>query len=326
MDEQAIEKGNGNSLENVISTALQVPGVKVNRTGFLAEEFQNEPQDRLNQILQVGPVEAGCSQKQLHKLASSLVLKRTAQSSSISFVAGLPGGLAMAATIPADLLQFYAMALRLAQEISYLYGATSLWDGDHIDEEKVQSQLILYCGVMFGVSGASALLKTTSAALSKTLPKTIIGAGLVRGAASKTAVGAAFKIIQKISAALGQKLTVKAFASAAGKAIPVIGGVISGGMTFAFMKPMGMRLVDTLDETCFSYTEAAYKRDMETVYGSATVGDEVAPPSHTEVASLSHEEIVSHLTEYKRLLDDGVLTEAEYNDLKTALLDAAKKL
>ena len=32
----------------------------------------------------------------------------------------------MAATIPADVLQFFGMALRLAQELSYLYGAKDL--------------------------------------------------------------------------------------------------------------------------------------------------------------------------------------------------------
>ena len=33
----------------------------------------------------------------------------------------IPGGIAMAATIPADTLQFFGVALRLAQEISYIY-------------------------------------------------------------------------------------------------------------------------------------------------------------------------------------------------------------
>ena len=60
----------------------------------------------------------------------------------------------MAATIPADVMQFFGMALRLAQELSYLYGAHDLWQGGQVDDERVQNQLILYCGVMFGVSGA----------------------------------------------------------------------------------------------------------------------------------------------------------------------------
>ena len=36
---------------------------------------------------------------------------------------GLPGGVAMGVTIPADLAQFFGMSLRLAQELSYLFGA-----------------------------------------------------------------------------------------------------------------------------------------------------------------------------------------------------------
>ena len=79
---------------------------------------------------------------------------RTGASSAASFAMGLPGGLAMGATIPADALQFFGMSLRLAQELAYLYGAQNLWKGGEIDDEAVRGQLILYCGVMFGVSGA----------------------------------------------------------------------------------------------------------------------------------------------------------------------------
>ena len=42
------------------------------------------------------------------------------RTTALSFAAGIPGGLAMAATIPADVAQFFGMALRLAQELAYL--------------------------------------------------------------------------------------------------------------------------------------------------------------------------------------------------------------
>lgn len=48
-------------------------------------------------------------------MAKRIINERTIVSTGASFVAGLPGGLAMAATIPADMLQFYGIALRMAQ-------------------------------------------------------------------------------------------------------------------------------------------------------------------------------------------------------------------
>ena len=74
-------------------------------------------------ILNEGPIAAGCSKEEIKRLAKRLVNERTLTSTGLSFAAGLPGGIAMAGTIPADTIQFYGIALRLAQEISYLYGA-----------------------------------------------------------------------------------------------------------------------------------------------------------------------------------------------------------
>lgn len=154
-------------LEEVITNAVQFPGVKVNRKQFLEEQFASKA-DKLDEILEKGPIEAGIKREDIIALSKKLILTRTSQSSIASFVTGLPGGLAIAATIPADILQFFGMALKLAQELSYLYGAQDLWVEGKIDDEKVKNQLILYCGVMFGVSGAVSGVRVLSAQISKT--------------------------------------------------------------------------------------------------------------------------------------------------------------
>lgn len=128
------------ALETIISNAVKIPGVKVNRSKFLAEVFANEGVN-LQTIIDIGPVSAGISQERIEKVATKLIFLRTSQSSAASFVAGIPGGFAMAATIPADVAQFFGMALRLAQELSYLYGASDLWDGEQLDDERVQAVL-----------------------------------------------------------------------------------------------------------------------------------------------------------------------------------------
>ena len=46
----------------------------------------------------------------------------TAKATALSAAAGAPGGLAMAATIPADLAQYVVHAMRISQKLAYLYG------------------------------------------------------------------------------------------------------------------------------------------------------------------------------------------------------------
>ena len=75
---------------------------------FLAEAFASEEYP-IQDILDLGPIAVGVSQDKLALIAHKLILKRTSQSSAASFVTGIPGGLAMAATIPADVLQFFGI-------------------------------------------------------------------------------------------------------------------------------------------------------------------------------------------------------------------------
>lgn len=324
MNTELAKKDSGAVFETILTNALKVPGVKVNRQTFLREIFQNKPQPVYNEIVELGPVVAGCTQKELDKLAANLITKRTMQSTGISFAAGLPGGLAMAATIPADTMQFFGMALRLAQEISYLYGGDDLWHNGEVDDEKVQGQLILYCGVMFGVSGSSAAVKVLSSTIAKQVAKK-----LPQKALTKTIY---YPIIKKVAAMLGVKMTKDTFAKGVAKAVPVVGGVVSGGLTFASMRPMGKRLASTLSEANFEYTEADAHRDIEQLYqeqdaeiidtGSENVEPEESRTVPQDKATLAgrRDDLADTLLKYKQLLDSGLLTPDEFEALKQKLL------
>lgn len=100
------KENNGFSMENIVTTALQIPGIKVNRNQLLADYFKNQNDASIEDVLTKGPIEAGCSKETLSKIADKVIFERTALSSMASFAAGIPGGLAMAATVPADMLQF----------------------------------------------------------------------------------------------------------------------------------------------------------------------------------------------------------------------------
>ena len=131
--ESLITESNSFSLPELISTAIKIPGAKVDRSTFLAAEFANSTLS----------IACGVSEEDISKKADKLIFTRTSQSSVASFAAGIPGGFAMAATIPADILQFFGMSLRLAQELSYLYGAEDLWNGNELDDSKVKTNLIM---------------------------------------------------------------------------------------------------------------------------------------------------------------------------------------
>jgi hypothetical protein len=303
------------TLDSVISTAIQIPGVKVNREAFLREYFQKEPNEVIDCIVEVGPVNAQVNQDTLRKMAKRIINERTIVSTGASFVAGLPGGLAMAATIPADMLQFYGVALRTAQELAYLYGEADLWHGEFLDNDKVTNQLILYCGVMLGASGAAQAVRVMSSALAKQALKK-----LPQMALTKTFY---YPVIKGILKFFGVSLTKSTFAKGVSKAVPVIGGFVSGGITFATLRPMGQRLADTFDEAHFSYTQEEFEEDWQDIVEISE--EDAAEDAIQEIpveksAPVSAANVMEEIAKAKQLLDAGILTEQEFTDLKAKLI------
>lgn len=93
--EQAQSETTSVALETIITNAVKMPGVKVNRSKFLAEIFADDDSN-LQAIIDMGPISAGVSHERIEKAATKLIFFRTSQSSVASFVAGIPGGFAIA--------------------------------------------------------------------------------------------------------------------------------------------------------------------------------------------------------------------------------------
>lgn len=350
-----------NSFDTLLSNVIKVPGVKVNRQEFLVGEYSKYiSNDDIPILLNQGPIAVGLNKNKVDKIARKLIDKRVLLSSSASFLAGLPGGIAMAATIPADIMQFFGVAIRLAQELAYIYGFDDIWEDN--DDEAVKNQLTLYLGSMFGVTGASEAIRVVSSRLStqalKQLPKQALTKGFI------------YPIIKQIAKFLGVKMTKDIFAKGVSKAIPIVGGVISGGITFASMKPMGNRLRETLSKSVFSYTEKDYVIDMdnlnktvnstdvefenvdesndsdlnnsdiETINSAVKINtspiettnssteknittsssDSTANENTSSKESIT-DALIVRLKEIKVLLDDGIITESEFKLLKENLLN-----
>ncbi len=336
------------ALESIIATAVKLPAVKVNRNSFLEETFKNEKVP-IQDVLDLGPVEAGVSREDLFQIATKLILKRTSVSSIASFTAGLPGGAAMAATVPLDITQFFGMSIRLAQELSYLYGAEDLWKNGSVDEEKIRNQLIMYCGVMFGVSGAVSGVRVLTTQLVKATAKR-----LPQKALMKTFW---FPILKKIGKALCVKVTKETVTKGVTKALPIFGGIISGAMNFASMMPMANRLLKTLDKACFDYSEAEFDSDIEKIenitdeievevdkkdFNIAGIKEKVASEVKNAGTSISgafskfkgavsskksennannSDDKFEAVKKYKELLDMGIISQEEFDFKKAELLN-----
>lgn len=142
----------------VLQQVVKLPVVKVDRSKFLVDKFSKEldPKD-IPTLLEQGTTTL-LSQEILDRVANACIRDNVLLASGTSVLAGLAGGLAMAITIPADVAQFYAFSLKLAQELGYIYGYEDLWASREELSEDAQNTLLLYLGVMLGVNGTAALV------------------------------------------------------------------------------------------------------------------------------------------------------------------------
>ena len=157
----------------VLEQVVKLPVVKVDRSKFLVDKFSKEldPKD-ISTLLEQGPSSL-LSQEILDRVANACIMDNVLLASGTSVLAGLPGGIAMAITIPADVAQFYAFSLKLAQELGYIYGYDDLWASRDELSEDAQNTLLLYLGVMLGVNGTAALLRAGGVAVAKQVMKTV---------------------------------------------------------------------------------------------------------------------------------------------------------
>lgn len=149
----SMDDSQNNALETVLTQLLKVPCIRVDRTAFLCDQFKANIPNNMTRIrlLDAGPMAIGSTEKELQQKKRKLINLATAKSTTISFAAGIPSGIAMAATIPIDTVQFLANSICPSQQLAYLYGYQDLWEDGVINEERIRNQFILYMGVMFGV-------------------------------------------------------------------------------------------------------------------------------------------------------------------------------
>ena len=323
MDEKKIKVVKTLDLVSIIEMILKIPGAKVSREEFLREQFKNCTPEVLEVILQQGPVNAGFSQEELRKKAMQIVVQSTAIASGGSFLAGIPGGIAIAAALPADIIQFYANAIIMAQKLLYLYGESDFWCHGVQDPKPVIEQLVIYFGVMFGAGGAAELVRVMAARLAKKALKKLPAMALTKKFY--------YIVVRAVLKFFGIHLTKGTFAKGVYRVVPVLGGFISGGITMGSMYPMGMRLINVLDEAHYHYTQDEYEQDMQTLtelYENERIEnpqlimkDKYYVEDESEVIKAENEKIFKQIENARKMLDNGIISEAGFAEIERKLIE-----
>lgn len=234
-------------IEDIIIMGLRTPGIGINRKDFISKEFSKKySKEIIEKAIATTPLNAGISVEEINLIADNVIKFERNCVSGISAALGTPGGAAMVATIPADIIQYYGYMLRAAQKLMYLYGFPEIdvnEKGQTFDTETL-NLLVVCLGVMYGVAGANNAIKAMAKALSVGVEKKLINTALTKGTI--------YPIVKNVAKWFGVKMTKEVFAGFFKKAIPVIGGVVGGGITFVSFKPCCEKLKKSLQDTALS--------------------------------------------------------------------------
>ena len=220
-----------------LKKVVRVPGVRINRDDFLRQELRERGvhEEVIRRAIATNPAFAGIPLAELDRLAEQVISYETNKSAAISFAAGIPGGFAMLGTIPADLTQYYV------QKLAYLYGWRELLGAkEEVDDETI-GIIAIFFGVMLDVEEAAMSLSSfASSTVMDTVKKQVTKQFLM-----KTSW---YRAVKKTLQYIGLNLTKKAFTQGFSKVLPVIGGVVSSGLTFMSLQSQSSRLKNHLRE------------------------------------------------------------------------------
>ena len=241
--EQVVDK-KINKWNSVIKLALSLPGARVDREKFLRDQLTSHcDEEQVNEAIADRPANAGIPLEVIDKLADACIKWQTSKTCAAAFLAGLPGGWAMLASIPVDVAQFYYNAIVLVQKLAYLYGWPSLLEDGEFDEE-ISARITMLVGVMFGVGNATVVVNEVAQKFAAQVLKRLPQKAMARKGY--------FIMIKQIAKWIGVRLTKRIFARGVARFVPVLGGVFNGALALAFMRPMAKRLKNSLRETKFA--------------------------------------------------------------------------
>ncbi|WP_087510311.1 hypothetical protein [Cellulomonas iranensis] len=220
----------------VLDAAARLPGVRIDRAVYLRAALARYCDEaQIETAVVRSPAVAGVPNHVVRAVAQTSIAYETSKVTGLSALAGVPGGLAVLGTVPADAAQYVGHMLRIAQKLAYIYSWPDLFDDGGGDlDEATEGILTLFLGVMVGVQLAQAGVSKVSAILAQQ-----VLAQLPRHALTK---GAVYPVVKKVAAVLGVSMTKRLFAGGVAKVVPVLGAVVAGGLTLGTFLPMSRKL------------------------------------------------------------------------------------
>lgn len=249
----------------LLAAGAKLPGVRIDREAYLRTALRRHcSEEDIRRATEETPAAAGIPLDVLDRVANESIRYETAKVSAISAATGLPGLLALPATVPADLAQYVGHMLRIAQKLAYLYSWPDLFSGEDDLDDATRSVLTLFFGVMFGTQSANAAVGKVAASMAEQVAKKLPQKALTQGVV--------YPIVKRVAGYLGVEMTKQTFAKSASKAIPVVGAAVSGGLTFATFLPMAKRLKKHLSGL-----------EIASPAGQVVVGETVPPADEVNI-------------------------------------------
>src|SRR5260370_21178639 len=241
-DELPPGRGPEDGWNYVLRTAFLLPGAKVDRKAFLRKALSKHVTEKvLQSAIDTSPAKAGVSKNTIRRIATANIKWHRAGVSALSFASGLPGGWWIAGTVPADLIQFFWHVLVILQKLAYLYGWPELFSEDSELELDDETLLILtvFIGVMLGAESAAKVLSDIAERAATQVLKR-----LPRETLTKLRLN---RLAREVAKSIGIKLTEDSFARYLSRIVPILGGIISGTVTWTWFSLMTSRLAPHLE-------------------------------------------------------------------------------
>ena len=235
MNKQFLKSLKDKNTEGIIKAVLQKKVVRVNRKQFLEKELSKYyPLSTVSEAVEHNPAFAKIPNDKINEIAKSVIKYESKKVFAISFLAGIPGGIAMMFTVPVDITQYFGFMLRTMQKLAYLYG----FDDFNLSEEEISDEtmdtLLTFFGVMLSVQGANAAVSKMAENMANKLSKSLAQKALTKGTI--------YPFVKKIAQAVGVKMTKQIFAKSIAKIVPIVGGFVNGLLSYFTFKKCSKKL------------------------------------------------------------------------------------
>lgn len=266
----------------VLSAAMSMPGVKVNRSQYLREQLATYriDNDKIEAAIEQGPIGL-IPMEVLDKLAKSSIGYHTRMATGVSTALGMPGGLAVLGTIPSDIAQFYFHVFVVSQKVAYIYGYPDLCDEKGNFSDSAADMLTVFVGVMSGVAAANKVIQELSEQFGKMVMKRLPQYALTQGVI--------FPLVRQVAKWIGVSLTKQSFSRGVAKFVPIVGGLVSGVLTFFTFRNQSKKLKNKLKESMM----LAYNIQHNVTSPDTTLNIDINAPDINDAEEVTDEDITS---------------------------------